>query len=147
MLKLSTKGRYGLRAMLDLARAFGQRPVPMSEIAERQGLSRKYLHSLLAALKDAGLVRSIRGAHGGYELARAPAEIEVSDVMRATEGELSIVDCVSDKDACPRTEECEARRLWGALNEAMERVLDGLTLDDLAEGRPIGTAETVRRAP
>jgi Rrf2 family cysteine metabolism transcriptional repressor len=134
MLKLSTRGRYGLRAMLDLAGEYGTRPTPMGLIAQRQGLSRKYLHALLAGLKDAGLVRSVRGAHGGYELARAPDDIHVGDVVRAMEGELAVVDCLLEPGNCPRVPDCAARRLWQDLNSAMSKVLDGLTLAALADG-------------
>lgn len=134
MLKLSTRGRYGLRAMLDLADGFGTRPIPMGDIARRQGLSRKYLHALLAGLKDAGLVHSVRGAHGGYELARSPAEIQVGEIVRAMEGDVAIVDCLDDEKTCPRVPKCSARKLWSELNRAMVEVLDRLTLADLSNG-------------
>jgi Rrf2 family protein len=134
MLKLSTRGRYGLRAMLDLADGFGTRPIPMGDIARRQGLSRKYLHALLAGLKDAGLVRAVRGAHGGYELSRAPEEIQVGDVVRAMEGDLAIVHCLGREDTCPRIPDCAARKLWFELNHAMASVLDRFTLADISAG-------------
>ena len=85
-MQISTRGRYGLRAMFELARGFGQDPLLMSTVAERQGLSRKYLHTLLTTLKTAGLVRSVRGAGGGFVLARPPAEIKLSEVITALEG-------------------------------------------------------------
>lgn len=134
MLKLSTRGRYGLRAMLDLADGFGTRPIPMGDIARRQGLSRKYLHALLAGLKEAGLVRAVRGAHGGYELSRAPEEIQVGEVVRAMEGDLAIVDCLGDEEKCPRVPDCAARKLWSELNHAMVEVLDRFTLADISAG-------------
>ena len=134
MLKLSTRGRYGLRAMLDLADGFGTRPIPMGDIARRQGLSRKYLHALLAGLKDAGLVRAVRGAHGGYELSRAPGEIQVGEIVRAMEGDLAIVDCLGNEDKCSRIPDCAARKLWSELNHAMAGVLDRFTLADITTG-------------
>ena len=130
-MRVSTRGRYGLRAMFELARGFGRAPVLMSTVAERQGLSRKYLHALLTALKSAGLVRSVRGAGGGFVLARPPAEIKLSEVLRALEGPLSLVDCVADKRACDRSSRCPARRVWRELAGAVENVLDNVTLEDL----------------
>ena len=131
-MQVSTRGRYGLRAMLELARAFGQAPVLMSTVAERQGVSRKYLHTLLTALKAAGLVRSVRGAGGGFILTRPPEEISLSEILRVLEGPLSLVDCVADKRACDRSNHCPARRVWQELADAIKNVLDNVTLGDLA---------------
>lgn len=144
MLKLSTRGRYGLRAMLDLTQSFSGQPTPMRDIAERQGLSRKYLHALLSGLKEAGLVRSVRGVRGGYELAKPPETIYVGDVVRAMEGDLSIVDCLSDAESCSRVPECVARRLWEELNRVMSDVLDRLTLADLAGGKVVPRKRSAR---
>ena len=93
-IKLSTKGRYGVRAMVDLAKRFGEGPVLVRSIAERQEISGKYLHALLASLKSAKLVRSVRGSGGGYALARAPEEIMLNEILEALEGPFSLVDCV-----------------------------------------------------
>jgi Rrf2 family transcriptional regulator, cysteine metabolism repressor len=131
MLKLSTKGRYGLRAMLELADAFGEGPVMMSSISRRQGLSRKYLHALLTALKDAGLVRSLRGAKGGYVLTRAPETIRVSEIFVAMEGTMALVDCVRDPSVCTRSKRCTARKMWKDVNDAMASVLENVSLSDL----------------
>jgi Rrf2 family protein len=117
--------------MFELARGFGQAPVLMSTVAERQGLSRKYLHALLTALKAAGLVRSVRGAGGGFVLTRPPEEIRLSDVLHALEGPLSLVDCVTDKQACDRSNRCPARWVWEELADAIDDVLDNVTLGDL----------------
>jgi Rrf2 family protein len=106
----------------------------MGDIARRQGLSRKYLHALLAGLKDAGLVCAVRGAHGGYELSRAPEDIQVGDVVRAMEGDLAIVDCLGDEAKCPRVPDCAARKLWSELNHAMAGVLDRFSLADISAG-------------
>ena len=130
-MRISTKGRYGLRAMFELARAFGEGPLLMSAIAERQGLSRKHLHALLTSLKSAGLVRSIRGPGGGFVLTRAPGLIRLSEVLRALEGPLALVYCVPDRRACDRVNRCAARKVWQELSRAIEEVLDGATLEDL----------------
>ncbi len=130
-LKLSTKGRYGLRAMIDLAGYYGEGPVLVRSVAERQGISSKYLHALLASLKSAGLVRSLRGSGGGYSLAKAPDTIRVSEILEALEGPVSIVDCVNEAGLCERAQGCVAREIWGQLNEAIENVLEGLSLQDL----------------
>lgn len=130
MLKLSTKGRYGLRAMIDLAQHHGDdtRPVMMSDIAKRQELSKKYLHALLTPLKSAGLIRSTRGAKGGYSLAKEPVDITLSEILTALEGRLSIVDCVMDSKECLRQENCQARLVWVDLNRIVDDKLRSVTL-------------------
>jgi Rrf2 family cysteine metabolism transcriptional repressor len=147
---ISTRGRYGLRAMFELARGFGQTPVLMSTVAERQALSRKYLHALLTSLRTAGLVRSVRGAGGGFVLTRPPAEIRLSEVLHALEGPLSLVGCVADPRACDRASRCPARRVWKQVADAVENVLDNVTLEDLlapASGRCApGTTRKARRS-
>ena len=120
-----------MRAMLELARHFGQEPVLMSTVAERQGLSRKYLHALLTTLKSAGLVRSVRGAGGGFVLTKAPPKIRLSEVLHALEGPLSLVDCVADPRVCRKSSRCATRRVWQELSGAIENVLDNATLQDL----------------
>lgn len=130
-MKISTRGRYGLRAMLELAQSFEDGPVLMKHIAEKQEISMKYLHTLLTMLKAAGLVHSMRGAGGGYSLTRPPSEITVSEVVRVLEGSLFPVQCVKDKELCERAERCVARDVWSDLGEAIEKLLSGLTLDDL----------------
>lgn len=130
-MRISTKGRYGLRAMFELARSFGEGPLLMSTIAERQGLSRKHLHALLTSLKSAGLVRGIRGPGGGFVLTKVPSEIRLSEVLYALEGPLALVHCVPDRRACDRVNRCAARKVWQKLSGAIEEVLDGVTLEDL----------------
>jgi Rrf2 family cysteine metabolism transcriptional repressor len=131
MLKLSTKGRYGLRAMIELAGSFENEPMLMGKIAERQGFSRKYLHALLTSLKDAGLVQSVRGSRGGYMLAKSATDIRISDVVEALEGPLAIVDCLNNEESCERSDDCLARGMWKELNTAMAGVLTNMTLADL----------------
>jgi Rrf2 family protein len=130
-MQISTRGRYGLRAMFELAEEYGRAPVLMSTVAERQGLSRKYLHALLTALKNAGLVRSVRGAGGGFTLSRPPAEIRLSEVLRVLEGPLAFVECVVDERACDRANRCPARQVWRRLADALDGVLENVTLEDL----------------
>lgn len=130
-MKLSTRSRYGLRAILELARRYGEPAVLMSELAEREELSRKYLHALLTSLRSAGLVRSVRGAGGGFVLTRHPAEIRLKEIVRALEGPLTLVACVENPSRCKRSAGCTARRVWQQLGAAMESMLNSLTLQDL----------------
>lgn len=130
-MKISTRGRYGLRAMLELARCHGESPLLMNVLAERESLSRKYLHGLLTALKEASLVRSVRGPGGGFLLTRAPSKIRLSQILHALEGPLSLVDCVTDERACGKAKRCTARRVWTELSRTIESVLEKVTLEDL----------------
>ncbi len=133
-MKLSTKGRYGLRAMVDLAVHEEEGPVSIQAIAKRQDLSEKYLEQLLGMLKRAGFVRSVRGSQGGYRLAREGREISVGDVLRALEGDLSPVDCsgFSENTSCRASSSCVTKYVWKRLGECMEATLDGITLEELA---------------
>jgi len=145
-MKLSTKARYGLRAMLDLAEHYGNGPVQARVIARRQDLSAKYLEHLLAALKAADLVRVLRGARGGYELAQPPERTIVGDVVRALEGSLELVECVPRPDCCPRAATCAAREVWRRTKEAMEGVIDGTTIRDLMERQDVLRSEDSKGA-
>lgn len=135
-MRLSTRGRYGLRAMYDLALHYGEGPIPLKATAERQGVSEHYLEQLAACLRRAGLITSSRGAQGGYELARHPWEITIGDVVRALEGALDPAECVSEDgptDACGRADECTMRLVWKKLKDCMNRVLDSISLQDLCQ--------------
>lgn len=132
MLKLSTRSRYGLRAMVQLAGHFGRAPLNLAAISEEQGISRKYLHALLTALKDDGLLRSVRGAQGGYVLTRDPAKTTVAEVVEILEGALAPVDCVTNHAICGRARDCKVRPLWESLRRAMMDVLEKTTLADLS---------------
>ncbi len=131
-MRISTKGRYGLRAMLELARNGEGQPMLMSAIAERQALSRKYLHALLTSLKDAGLIRSVRGTGGGFVLARPADQIKVSEILHALEGDFAVTKCVADEQVCGRTDNCPTRMIWARLTAAIEDLLDGVMLAELA---------------
>ncbi len=139
-MRLATKGRYGLRAMIELARHRGEGPLLMSTIASRQDISRKYLHALLTALRAAGLVRSVRGAHGGYTLTKQPGEITVLEIVEALEGSMVLTDCVLDAGLCERSDTCAARGVWKRVSEAMRRELASISLAQVAEdqGRLLG---------
>ena len=132
MLRLSTKARYGLRAMIELATHEGQQMVQLSRIAEGQRLSTKYLEQLVIPLRNAGLLRSTRGPRGGYVLARPSSEITALDVVEAIEGPLDLVDCVGQPDLCEWHERCAARDLWRNASAAVKAVLAGASLETLA---------------
>jgi Rrf2 family transcriptional regulator, cysteine metabolism repressor len=135
-LRVSTKGCYGLRAMVDLARRHGAGPVPVAEIADHLVVSPKYLHALMAALKAAGLVHSRPGCHGGYTLAREPAMIPALDVLHALEGPTHLRDCVLDAAVCFRSSDCVTRSLWTELGTLIEARLAEVTLQDLIRREP-----------
>ncbi|HUU00063.1 MAG TPA: Rrf2 family transcriptional regulator [Myxococcota bacterium] len=132
-MRVSTKGRYGLRVMIELALRNGQGPVVMGKIAKSQGISRKYMHSLLTSLKSAGLVHSVRGASGGYVLAELPEKITAGEVVKALEGPFALVDCVTDSSVCDRVDSCVTREVWKQVGEAAEKVLSDITIGQLAE--------------
>ncbi len=130
-MKLTTRARYGTRALLDLAMRPGQ-PVQLKHVAERQTISKKYLEQLLAPLKDAGVVHTVRGPSGGYQLARPPEELRLGDLLRVLEGPLELVECVGPEGTeCERSELCAARSLWTKVAEAIEETLNRVTLADL----------------
>ena len=132
-MKLSTKGRYGLRAMIDLARYSEKEPVSISSIAARQDISERYLEQLVGLLKKAGLVRSIRGATGGYILAKNAEEISVGDVLRALEGSLEPVKCAAfySEEGCMAADGCVTKYVWQKINESINATVDHMMLDEL----------------
>lgn len=131
-MKISTRGRYALRIMLDLALADSGRPVRVRDIAGRQEISEKYMEQIISILNKAGFVRSIRGPQGGYYLARKPSEYTAGMILRLTEGSMAPVDCVEpEASACRRKDGCAACLLWKRLDEAVRGVIDAVTLEDL----------------
>lgn len=132
-MKLSTRTRYGMRALLELGLAHNTGPLQIKVIAEHQNISNKYLEQLVAMLKTAGLVRSIRGPHGGYVLAKPPHDIRLVEVFKTLEGPVLTVECTEDEGICTNSADCITRRLWNEVNEAILNVLDSKTLGDLVE--------------
>lgn len=134
-MKLSTKGRYGLKAMVDLASGYGCGTRSVSALASSQGISEAYLERIISALKKSGLVTSLRGASGGYTLSRDPEDISVGEILRALEGSTSIVDCVSvgASAECSNACQCSTRPLWLKLQRKIDDVLDQTTLKDMAD--------------
>ena len=130
-MKLSTRGRYGIHAMYDLALNASGGPQSIKAIAEREGIPEAYLEQLIAVLKRKGLVNSTRGAQGGYMLARQPEEITVGDVLRALEGGRSLVDCIDEEDACGKSCACPSRIVWMKLRDGLNAIVDGITLRDM----------------
>lgn len=131
-MKVSTRGRYALRIMLDIALSDSGKPVRVKEIAERQEISEKYMEQIISILNKAGYVRSIRGPQGGYFLTRRPEEYTVGMILRLTEGNMAPVECVEYEDySCPRQEDCVTFLLWKKLDEAIRGVIDSVTLEDL----------------
>jgi Rrf2 family protein len=134
-MKLSTKGRYATRAILDLAINQGEGPILLKDIAQRQQISLSYLEHLVTPLIAGGLIRSTRGAKGGVSLAKPPEEIKLSEVIQLLEGSLAPVECVNNPELCPRSELCVTRDVWTELKNAMTGVLESTTLQDLIERR------------
>ena len=143
-MKLSARGRYGTRVLLDLAFQGGEEPVPLKDIARRQQISLLYLEHLVAPLIAAGMIRSTRGPRGGVWLSRLPQEIRLSEVIGLLEGSIAPVDCVNDPKACPRSELCVTRDIWTELKKAMDGVLESITLQDLVE-RQKGKAQSIEK--
>ena len=132
-MKLSTRGRYGTRALLELALHQGKGPVPLKDIAQSQQISLPYLEHLITPLISGGIIRSTPGARGGVWLARSPQEIKLSEVIGLLEGSIALVECVNDPKYCSRSDLCVTRDIWGELKKVMNGVLESTTLQDLVE--------------
>lgn len=133
-MKISTKGRYALRMMIDLAQNNNGLPVSLKDIAARQGISDKYMEQIISVLNKAGYVKSIRGAQGGYLLRKDPKEYTAGMILRLTEGSLAPVACVEDEEiVCERAETCATVELWKRINNAINNVVDHVTLQDLVD--------------
>lgn len=145
-MKLSTKGRYGLRALIDLAQYSEVEPVSISSIAARQAISERYLEQLMSMLKKAGLVKSIRGAGGGYVLAKEQKDISVGDVLRALEGKLEPVECAAfhEDESCEAAGGCVTKYVWQRINESINRTVDEIKLDQLVSESKAMNSETMK---
>ena len=132
-MKISTRARYGTRAMLDLALHQGEGPVMVKDIAERQQISSRYLEQLLFNLKLAGLVRSTRGNRGGFTLAKKPSQIKILDIVETLDGSIAPVGCVDEPDLYVRSQFCAAHDIWCQVKKAASKVLQSITLEELAQ--------------
>jgi Rrf2 family cysteine metabolism transcriptional repressor len=139
-MKFSTKERYGLQVMVELAHQYGKGPIALGQIAESEKLSLPYLEQVVMPLRQAGLVHGLRGAHGGYVLVRPPETISVGAVIRAVEGSLIPMPCVRDDLSmpCERENSCAARNVWGLVHARLAEALDGMSLADLSRTLPEG---------
>lgn len=131
-MKLSTKGRYGVKAMVDLAINYGKNPVSIKIISERQNISEYYLEQLFSTLRKAKLINSIRGAMGGYVLAKSPEEIRIYDILEVLEGPIEISTCL-DNDNCNNIDCCATRILWKKIKDSIDNVTKSITLKDIVE--------------
>ena len=131
-MKLSTKGRYGVRAMVDLAASYGGAPVSIKSISKRENLSEYYLEQLFSPLRRANIIRSIRGAQGGYVLCKPPNEITVGDIMTILEGPIEIADCI-DGVECESSDFCATKAVWEKIKNSIDSVMDSITLQDIID--------------
>ncbi|MBI4979595.1 MAG: Rrf2 family transcriptional regulator [Spirochaetes bacterium] len=132
-MKLSTRSRYGTRLMLDLAIHYGQGSIMLKDIAKRQAVSLKYLSQIIIPLKGAGMVLSVRGAHGGYTLAKTPEMVTLREIVETLEGDTSILDCVHESASCKRSGSCVMRDVWCRLDGTIASFLEGITLRTLVD--------------
>lgn len=134
-MKLSTKGRYGVKAMVDLAVHFGEEPLSIKSISERQNISEYYLEQLFSPLRKANLIKSIRGSQGGYILSKSPENITVADIMRVLEGPIEISECIEENNesSCSNIDCCATRLLWSRIKESIDSVMESTTLQDMVD--------------
>jgi Rrf2 family transcriptional regulator, cysteine metabolism repressor len=132
-MKLSTKGKYGVRALFEIAKQYGKGPLSIKEIAGRQQISLSYLEQILHRLGKAGIIDSVRGPHGGYALARKPAGVTIGDVVRALEGPIALSHCLEpgEDGSCRQADDCVARMVWAEVGEKIETALDSISFEDL----------------
>jgi Rrf2 family protein len=134
-MKISTKIRYGARAMLELASHYGEGPIELKEIAKRENISLKYLEQVMTPLRTAGLVKSARGSKGGYSLAKHPCEICLKDLVEILEGPVDLIECLGDPKSCQRSSFCVTRDIWKEVSEAICRIFHSVTLEDMVNRR------------
>ncbi|HUG17093.1 MAG TPA: Rrf2 family transcriptional regulator [Thermomicrobiales bacterium] len=149
-MKVSTRGEYGMRAMVSLAREYGNGPVALTSVAHDSSVPAAYLEQLMGVMRRAGLIVSTRGAHGGYELARAPEDIRVGDIYRVLEGPVAPMECVSEvesEDICPLLDGCATRVVWLKVRDNIVEALDSTTLADLIGGSRPRRPRTAKAIP
>lgn len=133
-MRISTKGRYGLRAVIDIAQNCGEGQVSLKDVSQRQGISENYLEQIIFPLKKAGILKSVRGSQGGYLLARSAAEISAGEVLRALEGDLAPVDCLAGEGvSCERSSICPTIGMWSRLQDAINSVVDTTSIQNLID--------------
>lgn len=132
-LKLSTKGKYGLKAMFELALSSNGEPVSLKYIAKKQGISDQYLEQIFSILKKAELVKSVRGAQGGYYISKEASEITVADILKVLEGDMAFTECLLDKDLCENFDSCATKYVWAKIKESIEEVTNSISLQDMID--------------
>ena len=132
-MKLSTKGKYGLKAMFELALSSNGEPVSLKYIAKQQGISDQYLEQIFSILKKAGLVKSVRGAQGGYYISKEASEITVADILKVLEGDMAFTECLLDKDLCENFDSCATKYVWAKIKESIEEVTNSISLQDMID--------------
>lgn len=132
-MKLSTRSRYGVRLLFELALNYKKGFILLKEISEKQGISEKYLSNIVVLLKSANLVNSARGAHGGYTLAKDPSYITIKDAVDALEGQPYLIECIKNDKICKRSELCPSRELWKSLDNEISKFLESVTLQDMVD--------------
>ena len=140
-MKLSTRGRYGIHAMYELAANYGGSPLSIKAVAEKQNIPEAYLEQIIAVLRKDELVVSIRGAQGGYKLARTLEEITVGDVLRSLEGGLRLIDCLEEEETCGKSCACPSRIVWKKLSDGLNAIVDSITLKDMIDEYTRGKAQ------
>ena len=140
-MKISTKGRYGLRILIDLATHDARKPRLIRDIAASQQISEKYISRLIIPLRQARLVRSVRGANGGFHLAKSPREITLLEILETMEGTVSIVDCVLKPEKCPRNSLCPTRVIWTQLNDGIRDLMRTITLEQIIAACPQASSD------
>lgn len=137
MLRLSTKGQYGVRAMFEIAKGYPSSPTTIRQIAQRQDVSVAYLEQILNTLRHAGLLSSVKGPGGGYLLSRSPGELTIADILGALEGPVAITSCLDPAEGCARVESCVTHLLWKSLGQKIEGFLGTITLADLLDEKTL----------
>jgi Rrf2 family protein len=134
-MRISTKIRYGTRAMLELASHYGEGPIELKEIAKKESISLKYLEQVIIPFRSAGLVKSVRGSKGGYSLAKSPSEIFLNDLVEILEGPVNLTECLRDPKVCQKSASCVTRDIWKEVSEAIYRIFHSITLEEMVNRR------------
>jgi len=134
-MKISTKVRYGVRAMLELASHYGKGPIDLKAIAKKEDISLKYLEQVVIPLRTAGLVKAVRGSKGGYSLAKPPSEIWLNDLVEILEGPLELIECLNAPTTCRKVQTCVTRDIWKEVQDAIARIFHSITIEDMLNRR------------